>query len=446
MSGRRVDRLPIIISQPTGDQLLDVAKLHDQTGADVAEAVYKALIDWNATDGVVAMSFDTEAKNTGPFSGACTRLERKLGRSLLKLACRHHVYEIMSKTACEQCMPATRGPEDVLCNRFRQNWPQIDHQNYEPGVADLFIAGRVNDVKDEIIQFCQNQLKNDFARADYKELLELTVIFLGGNLDGFKFRKPGSTSNVRWMSRALYFLKMQMFMKEFSVYSRTEIAAIRDISIFIVRLYTKAFIGAWNPLGAPKQDLEFLKAIKSYRSIDLRISNAVLRKFCTHAWYLHPETVALAFFDDNVSEAEKILMAEKLQRFTIVSFEEGEEPPFRYFINPDEVSQTWQLDRFVDKFTIRFFERYDIDTSFILKHPSEWESDQHYTRAKVMLKKLLVVNDIAERGVKLAAEFNNKLVLNEKLHQYLLLVVAHDRKTRGPLTKAGMKRKRQNSF
>ena len=41
------------------------------------------------------MSFDTTAGNTGHLNGACTLLEKQMGRDLLWLACRHHVMELI---------------------------------------------------------------------------------------------------------------------------------------------------------------------------------------------------------------------------------------------------------------------------------------------------------------------------------------------------------------
>ncbi len=48
-----------------------------------------------------------------------------------------------------------------------------------------------------------------FLRANYKELLELTIYFLGGDV-ACKLRKPGALHHARFMSKAIYFLKMCM--------------------------------------------------------------------------------------------------------------------------------------------------------------------------------------------------------------------------------------------
>lgn len=439
---KTVDRLPILISQESGVQLLKVPKITNCQGATIAEEIFRTLNEWNAVENIVAMSFDTTAANTGRHIGACAILEHKFGRDLLKLACRHHVYELMLKEAFTTKFGATSKPTVAPFDRFRDNWDNMDKSKFSPGISDPFINSKLADVKDDITEFCKNELKNSFERGDYKELLELTLIFLGEYPETVKFRRPGSASTVRFMARALYVLKMQMFIGEFRNYSTADITAIRDISIFVVRLYTKAFIPCNDPLGAPKQDLNFLKEIQKYANIDGNISSLVLKKFGTHLWYLHPETVALAFFDEKVSVEEKRLMILKLNLYAPDDIAEESTSPYRLIIHPQQMErlQEWQLDHFINENTIRFFQRFNINTEFLSKDPSVWYSDENYCKARDMLQKLQVVNDHAERGVKLMKDFNFSLTKDEQEKQYLLEVVANYRKKRGPLSKSGLSR------
>lgn len=129
---------------------------------------------------------------------------------------------------------------------------------------------------------------------------------------------------------------MQMFMAQYDPYKAAEKRAIRDLSIFVVRLHTKAFILCLDPLGASKQDLEFLKAVQNYNVIDAAISSGVLKKMGTHLWYLHPETVALAFFDENVSVQEKQEMVNKLNQYTLDDIDDGSSP-YRIKILPRQM-------------------------------------------------------------------------------------------------------------
>lgn len=62
------------------------------------------------------------------------------------------------------------------------------------------------------------------------------------------------------------------------------------------------------------------------------------------------------------------------------------------------------------------------------KDPEEWKRDKKYLAAQRMLRTLNVVNDHAERGVKLMSDFNNLITNDEIQKQYALQVVAKFRK------------------
>lgn len=67
---------------------------------------------------------------------------------------------------------------------------------------------------------------NVFPREDYKELVELTVIFLSGELPSrgnntvFHFKKPGAHHRARFMHNELYFLKIYMLSERFEMTER----------------------------------------------------------------------------------------------------------------------------------------------------------------------------------------------------------------------------------
>lgn len=127
LTGQLVDRLPVIISGKVTEQLLGAPKIETGTGASQAEAVYKCLVDWGVQDNVVGMCFDTTSSNTGHKSGACTLVERKLGRPLMNLACRHHVLELVLKAAFEDQFGTSTSPQIPMFEKFRREWHALDH-------------------------------------------------------------------------------------------------------------------------------------------------------------------------------------------------------------------------------------------------------------------------------------------------------------------------------
>lgn len=76
-------------------KLLGVPKVSSETAENEVNAVHKLLEEWQLTEKIQAMCFDTTSVNTGRLNGVCVGLENRLGHELQWLACRHHVLEII---------------------------------------------------------------------------------------------------------------------------------------------------------------------------------------------------------------------------------------------------------------------------------------------------------------------------------------------------------------
>ncbi|KAK2708513.1 hypothetical protein QYM36_014199, partial [Artemia franciscana] len=274
----KVDRLPVLVSGKEVLQLLTVAKLPSGTGEAQASAVFGAIEDWGIPGNIRAMCFDTTSSNTGRISGACVLLEQKLGKELLSLACRHHIMELVIGAAFRVCMGSTSSPEVPLFKRFQDYWRFIDTDKYETGIAADDVARLVDDIKQSTIDFANKHLEQSQPRDDYKEFLELVLIFLH-----LQITCERSTIHV----------------------TRSDAPCQMDEQI---RVYLKAWISAPLASGAPYSDLLLLKSLLEYSSIHLAISKATSNKFSDHLWYLSPELVGLAFFDSRVSSSTKRLM------------------------------------------------------------------------------------------------------------------------------------------
>ena len=121
----------------------------------------------------------------------------------------------------------------VLCN----TWENLDKSKYD--ICELRTVNRAmkSDVS-SIIKFCKLGLENpNFThRGDYKELLQITVIYLGGKFEaGFTFKAPSSRSNARWMAKVLYTIKIALFRKQLSIVLDKKILnKICDLALFSV--------------------------------------------------------------------------------------------------------------------------------------------------------------------------------------------------------------------
>lgn len=230
----KADRLPVIISQSNNEQLLGVPNLDAGTGENIAEAVFDLLIEWNIIDKVQAISMDATAKNTGRFNGAAVLLEQKVERNLMYLPCRQHIYELVLRPAFELQFPGTSGPNVAIFKRFHTAWK--NKTVYKPGIEDKTIASRLSDVIEDIKEFCKNALKKEFSRHDYKEFLQLAMLFLGVQQKS-PIHAPGAVSHAR-RAMEIYSLKIYIFRDQFHLTVREE-KNIWEVCVFLIHFYRK---------------------------------------------------------------------------------------------------------------------------------------------------------------------------------------------------------------
>jgi len=97
----------------------------------------------------------------------------------------------------------------------------------------------------------------------------------------------------------------------------------------------------------------------------------------------------------------------------------------RYVLNPKESIGILNkgLEDFICVSSMQFFKRFKINTDFLTTDPSKWNDDEHFKKSTADVTNINVVNDIAERGVKLIEEYNTKFTNDETQKQYLLKVV-----------------------
>lgn len=270
-------------------------------------------------------------------------------------------------------------------------------------------------------------------RDDYKELLLLTVIFLGGvPPKGITFFAPGALHRSRWMDRLIYTLKIFMFgtTNRESGYGHFQITqkeedGLRDFICFsIAGGYIKAWYLAPSAMTAPNTDLKFLNTFKEYATINNVLAEAAIKKFLGHLWYISEHMISLAFFDDAISFNEKNEIVQAM-----LTNQTSEDPSRRINLSYTKFKKTiLKPSNFVTKNSIFFFETLNLPTSFLKKHPETWSQDADYEVAKQRVEALKVVNDISERTVALIQEYNETITCDEQQKQHLLQLVNHHRK------------------
>ena len=156
-------------------KILGIAETKDSTGRVEAEKVKEILDNWNVTEKIIALGFDTTSSNTGIRKGSCTILQQLLERQLLWLACRHHIPERIIAVSFITLFGETKGPDVPLFKTLKNCWDNLDLSNIKlPDIPSCYDG----DV-DSLLSYINDKLEPEnlklLPRCDYKEYLELAL-------------------------------------------------------------------------------------------------------------------------------------------------------------------------------------------------------------------------------------------------------------------------------
>ena len=422
-------RVAILVSGCEMEKLLGVPKVGQGTGKQLANVAHMSVLEWKIVDQVVGISFDTTAANTGRLNGACTLLELKMQKKLLWLACRHHVLEVVCGDVFKSVFGAMSAPSVPLFRRFQEQWPMIDQTTYEP-CTDHRLSKELESDRNDAIDFFTNMLlreSDSIPREDYRELLELAILFLGKVPPrGVRFRMPGAFHHARWMAKLLYVLKLNLFRKQFQLTPRESHSCL-EFGLFIALVYIRPWITCTNSCDAPTNDLNLVRAVVTYRSISEAISTAAAKAISRHLWYLSEELVPLSLFSDCVSINTKRQMAIRIREILghDVAYQDRST---RCIAHDIRTLSNNSLESFIGPASAFFFSALRIDYRFLESDVKDWDKIESFQQARKAARALKVVNDCAERGIGLATTFNSSITKKEDQKQFLLQMVESHRK------------------
>ncbi|KAK3931222.1 Homoserine kinase [Frankliniella fusca] len=421
-SEKKADRLPIVVSGKGIEKLLGIPELPNGSGLCIADAVVSHLNDWELAENVIGLVFDTTSTNSGRWGGACVLIQQKLTKELLELACRHHVFELLLAVVFDTCIGSSHTPDLLHGDFLQKHWKELDKSNYKTAASTRGLLKLITNA-DDMIKFCIAQLQNQQPRDDYREFLELTILFLGGSVPEkaeYSFRKPGATNKTRWMAKALYCYKIWMFGKQLKL-TTAESDRFFQVCTFLAMYYVKAWFLCPVAVKAPAADLELLRSLSERKEPHMK---AAFLKLANHLWYLSEKLVCLALFDESVSVAEKRCIVNSIRT------KQGSlDVSPRASLPPNKKVKNLKLSDFASKNSQIFFTIAKISPAFLDKDPLEWLQDADYNHGLDIVHHLIPVNDIAERGVSLIKKYmnGNKLTNNEDQRQFMLQAVEKHR-------------------
>ena len=432
------------------------------TGLAQGEAVYEQLKVWDCESRVVGLICDTTSSNTGKDKGAMVRLNRLLKVPLFYLACRHHISELLAKNPYEASFGKSAAPDVKMFLKIKQIWPEVDTS------LQVRTVKIPEEKKVELIQLFTSLLeKGDFIRGDYLELAEISVVMLGGKLPGDKqirWRKPGATHKARFMAFGLLILKIWAFSlqqvvkdnclselvdvkvnegeeegkrkakkkktKKSFVFSPEEEERVERFCVYALSFYIPTFFTSSRGCDAPSNDLKLYKELLEFREIDPTVASAALATMNRHGWYLAPSVVMFSLFSDNVPDDTKARMAARLLELEKPEETRVDLPKFPIVTGSSEL---WD---FVQPNSWEFFDILKIEADWLAQPPVEWEESEDFKKARQFVRTVKVVNDAAERGIKLASDYAQSLTKDSEMKKKILQTVEWHRREMADIRKS----------
>ena len=423
------DRAAVLYSGGIHKQpyLLGIPKFKSSAGKDVEVGVLAQIEEYNidVKDGI-ATCYDTTSSNSGAKEGAHFRIERRVGHGILELECRKHVQELHVSHANKAVFGATKGPQKAHYKRLKKEWLSMEHNTDNMQLFDwkkysnyTFI---IEKAKQSLAWASWHLEQKTFPRDDYKELNELIVVFLGGQVPGgFKPKMKGAMHEARFMADAIYILSMELFSNEFLM-DQTLSEQVHKMSVFIAIWHGPNFLKCGLAATAPGNDLDYfydmLQLSDSEDPVLSRIGAHVAESIQRHTSYLKAPQVVFALFDKKLSPLDRQHLASALHAIPRPDVSPSLFKPGKLDAVPllcsikecvgsaacetdtGELYPRKTLASFVSVKSFMMFNLIGIEDLTWLGAPvALWPCFPSYLRASSFVEDLLVVNDGAERGM-----------------------------------------------
>ncbi len=413
---------------------------NEACGAIIARLTCKLLQDWCYTDQVVNMASDTTASNTGRLTAACIAIQLSLGRPLLWSGCRHHIGEVLlNQVFTDLKVESSRSPEVTLFTRRRENWNLLPQESssqwprYIPGNTEQPFLGKLHA---ELVRCAKEVI--DYKRGDYREFVQLCLVFLdadGEEQTPVTFQRPGALHKARWMSKLLYTFKLALMeqhitlLPQGTITTRQQVPNIRAFANFITHIYTKWWLTCEKAVDAAWNDLTLYHHLQTYKTVDESIAASVIKTLERHCWYLTGEMLPLALFSSKVPTDDKRALASAILEHKPADlpmhvpqqcFGTGfGKPKFPTLLPTTSLGNLANTDCWFGMHQLH------IDPAFLSLDVKEWATNAAFKKSDVNVRAMNVINDCAERGVKLTSDF--VAVARKEQHlQNVLQAVEHD--------------------
>ena len=301
------------------------------------------------------------------------------------------------------------------------------------------------------------QLRNiTFPRNDYKEVLHLLIVWLGGPVKDFTFKFPGADHHARWMSKVIYILKITLLADQMVVCEKKDVEPeesddknkkrkrtkrkklggmviteneklqMQEMSEFIGLFYAMGFLKSPLAGSAPYNDLSFMSDMSLYKKYNSKIAEACLLSCHRHLWYLTPQLIVFSLADPQVSSSEKEDLAKALFSTPRPPIMKSGKPTFPVIVFPKPHSIP-KLSSFVSSESWLLFDLLHMEGAqeWMQTPVKNWQMFAEFRKLEGFISNVSVTNDLAERGIKMTSDFLHLCRDEEQLQALLQGVEEH---------------------
>ena len=171
----------------------------------MADGILQLLEYYECVPQIFAVCCDTTFSNTGHLAGAIKMLTDAINLPLLWFMCRRHMLEIhITHFMTALTHQKTKGPRRGIYVKLQSKWPEYKNKIDKMDNIKKFdwktltVGSALYQLALDALEYGKRALVLEkFARGDYKQLCELMVFYLGGEVQGFKFHQPGACHEAR---------------------------------------------------------------------------------------------------------------------------------------------------------------------------------------------------------------------------------------------------------
>ena len=236
------------------------------------------------------------------------------------------------------------------------------------------------------------------------------------------------------MAKLLYTLKLALLEQHITllphgtITTRQQVPKIRAFATFITLIYATWWLTCDTAVDAPWNDLKLYHNLHAYKSVDKEIATSAMKAL--YLWYLTGEMLPLALFSTKVPAEERRALADAILDHKPDDLP-MQAPQQRFgtgFGKPKfpVLSPTTRLADLANPDCWFGMHQLNIDPAFLSLNVEDWATSASFQAGVVNVRAINVVNDCAERGVKLTSDFV-AAAKGEQHLQNVLQAVEHDR-------------------